>query len=520
MFTSIIDWLDEAVKIRPSKTIYIDPEEGDTPEAKLTVKELDELTDRVAAGILKAVQESVEPNILRESPIAVMTGRHRFTPVCFLGVAKAGGFYAPMEADLPEPRLIQILKVSEPGYVISDRENLDKTVDMVDQSGVKAKILVMEDLLNASIDGGVDIRSARDNLTESSPLYMIFTSGSTGMPKGVLTSHYSLMCYLDGLNEVIGLDDTDVLGNQSPLDYIAAVRDLYLPLMTGAETVIIPRNTTAMPEELFGVLNKYKVTTLCWSASGLEVLAKLGAFNSDTIVPPKHIKRIVFSGSVMSGKYLMMWQKALPNTEFINQYGPTETTASCTYYRVKEQADEHTVLPIGKPYKHYKVFLMEEEGLGDGVGEICVAGPALALGYYRNPEQTSKVFVTNPLCSGYDERIYLTGDLGRYNQDGDLEFLGRKDRQVKHLGHRIELVEIEGAAIKIDGVHNAISMYDGEKSLLYLFYTGEATSKDIALYFRSNMPAYMVPRKMVNLEEMPVLPNGKIDMNTLKGMMK
>ena len=546
MNTSILNLLDTAAINHKDKILYRDPETGSKGgKDSITFDEFNLLTKRIGTGILKAVSASA-PKTLTEKkagtpePIAVMTGRHMFTPACFLGVVRSGYFYAAMEAELPESRLLQILKVAAPSYIITDRENLEKTRDMVEKTLAdnedisNMEILIMEELLETTPDEEL-LAAAQDNLTEFSPLYMIFTSGSTGVPKGVLTSHHSLFCYLDGLNDVIKLNETDVLGNQSPLDYIAAVRDMYLPLLTGCETVIIPRNTTAMPEELFGILNEYKVTTLCWSASGLEVLAKLGAFNSDKIKPPQFIKRIVFSGSVMSSKYLKMWQEALPETVFINQYGPTETTASCTYYIIPEVVSEDTVLPIGKPYKHYRVFLMtdfedveggieKDEIEGDeryeGIGEICVAGPALALGYYRNEEQTNKVFIRNPLVTDYYERIYLTGDLGRYNEDGDLEFLGRKDRQVKHLGHRIELAEIEMAAMNVQGITSAISMYQKETSLLYLFYTGDATPKDIALYFRGNMPGYMVPRKTIQLEQFPTLPNGKIDMPALKAMMK
>lgn len=545
MYANIIELLKDAAVKYNDKIIYRDPEnEGRGGAPHLSFSELNELTKSIATGIIKRIASDNSPvakasKELGPQPIAVMTGRHMYTPTCFLGVARAGYFYAAMEADLPETRLLQILTVTSPLYMITDQANLEKTKAILDlyfaenPSNPKTVLLIMEELMETPPEDNL-LDGALDNLTEHSPLYMIFTSGSTGVPKGVLTSHNSLMCYLDGLNEVIHLGETDVLGNQAPLDYIAAVRDMYLPLLTGCETVIIPRNTTAMPEELFGILNIFKVTTLCWSASGLEVLAKLGAFNSDGIVLPQHIRTIVFSGSVISSKYLKMWQEALSNTVFINQYGPTETTASCTYYVIPNVVDEDTVLPIGRPYKHYRVFLLSdfedvEGGIekseieGDdeyaGIGEICVAGPALAIGYYRNEEQTNKVFVRNPLQSDYYERIYLTGDLGKYNEDGELEFLGRKDRQVKHMGHRIELAEIEMAAMKVAGITGAISLYNKESSLLYLFYTGDATAKDIALYFRANMPGYMVPRKTIQLEAMPTLPNGKIDMPALKNMM-
>ena len=522
MFTNLVEMLNHAAKTYRDKIIYRDVQ-GQTKS--ISFEDFNKLTLSIGTGLASYIDYLKVD--FAPMPIAVMTGRHIGTPACFLGVARTGNFYAPMDSELPIPRLVQIMKVSRPPYLIVDEESLEKAEDVLTELSKDADygaslphILNMEELMNTSPDAEL-MDELEGMITEFTPLYMIFTSGSTGNPKGVLTNHHALLCYLDALNDVIHLDKSDVLGNQSPLDYIAAVRDMYLPLLSGGETVIIPSNTTAMPSELFALLNEYKVTTLCWSASGLEVLARLGGFEEGSEVP-KYVKRIVFSGSVMSGKYLKIWKDALPGTLFINQYGPTEATASCTYYTVPDNITEETVLPIGKPYKHYRVFLMDEDKLvarGE-VGEICVSGPTLAIGYYDNPTETNKAFTFNPLISAYQERIYKTGDLGKINENGDIEFLGRKDRQIKHMGHRIELAEIETAAYKVEGITQAISMYDQAKGLLYLFYTGDATPKDIAIRFREDMPSYMVPRKIVTLDEIPTLHNGKVDMPALKAMMK
>ncbi|MBQ1815857.1 MAG: AMP-binding protein, partial [Ruminococcus sp.] len=271
---------------------------------------------------------------------------------------------------------------------------------------------------------------------------------------------------------------------------------------------------------LFETLNRERITTLCWSVAGVELPAKLGAFDEGR---PQYLRKLIFSGSVMPCKYLKIWQEHLPDVLYVNQYGPTEATASCTYYVVEEKVDDDTVLPIGKPYDNYRVFLLNEDNTPTKQGEqgeICVTGPILALGYYGNHEQTDKVFMQNPLNDKYRELIYKTGDLGSFDENGVLHFHGRKDRQIKHLGHRIELGEIEETAKKIAGVTDCCALYYKEKATLYLFYTGDAGAKDITIYFRQNMPAFMVPRKLVALEKLPALPNGKTDMQTLKGYFK
>ncbi len=508
METSVISWLSNSAEKWPEKIVYSDS------EREISFYFVNKKSKAIGTYIAKKSLELGENCDKGIMPVAVMTGRHVITPVTYLGVVQAGKFYVPMDPTVPIHRLNQIINVANPKLLICDEENLGKAKEL-DFSG---EIIGLEDILDTDIDCEI-LDSCQSKMTEKSPLYAIFTSGSSGRPKGVLTSHHSVMCYLDGLNRVINLTEEDCLGNQSPLDYIAAVRDIYLPLMTGAATHIIPTREFAMPNQVIETLNTRKVTTLCWSSAGLEIMAKLNAFEEKV---PEYIRQVVFSGSILPGKYLEMWQKAIPNAKFINQYGPTETTASCTYFEVKEKAKEDTVLPIGKPYEHYSVIVLkEDDSLADvnEEGEICVLGPALALGYYREKELTKKSFIQNPLNDSYPELMYKTGDLGKKDEKGILWFLGRKDRQIKHMGHRIELDEIEMTAMRILGVDECSAQYDKEKEVLYLFYSGEAVAKEISIHFRTNMPAFMVPRKIKKLEELPKLPNGKKDMQEIKKLM-
>ena len=501
METSVLNRLDRTAAAFAGKVMFKDD------SAQITFGEFDRLT--------KAIGTFLAGKLPAGAPVAVMSGRHVLTPACFLGAVRAGCFYAPMDGDMPKARLNQILGVIKADYLLVDRAHLE-TAQSLDFNG---EILVLEDIRDTQPDEALLSQRAAA-LQCTSPLYVIFTSGSTGVPKGVITSHQSLMCYIDAVAKVLSIDDTDTLGNQSPLDYIAAVRDIYLPVSFGASTYIIPKNEFAVPTTLFETLNREKITALCWSVAGVELPAKLGAFD---VGKPAYLKKLCFSGSVMPCRYLKIWQENLPDVLYVNQYGPTEATASCTYYVVNEKVDDDTVLPIGTPYDNYRVLLLNEDNTATPAGEtgeICVSGPILALGYYGNKEQTDKSFIQNPLNDNYRELIYKTGDLGHLDENGVLHFHGRKDRQIKHLGHRIELGEIEETAKKIAGVADCCALYYKDKATLYLFYTGEATSKEIVLYFRQNMPAFMVPRKLVNLEALPALPNGKTDMQTLKGYFK
>lgn len=501
MNTSVLDWLDNTAEKYAGKTVFADE------NRKITFSEFNNYTKSIGTYLAKLVSAN--------APVVVMSGRHVMTPAAFLGVVRAGCFYAPMDATMPLSRLNSILGVIKSDFMLVDKEHLE-TAKKLDFSG---KIIIIDDIISTIPDENL-LSKARLGLTEISPLYVIFTSGSTGVPKGVITSHHSLMCYIDAVCKVLDINESDVLGNQSPLDYIAAVRDIYLPLKTGASTVIIPKNEFSMPTELFETLNKNKVTALCWSVAGIELPAKLGAFDC---IKPEYLKKVCFSGSVMPCKYLKIWQENLPDVLYVNQYGPTEATASCTYYVVDKKVDDDIVLPIGTPYENYSVILLNEDGTetAEGeIGEICVKGPILALGYYGDLQRTNESFIQNPLNKNYRELIYKTGDLGSLREDGLLMFHGRKDRQIKHMGHRIELGEIEETAKQIDGLGECCALYNKEKEHLYLFYTGDVQSKEIVLHFRKVLPAFMVPRKLVALEELPKLPNGKLDMQSMKAMFK
>lgn len=497
MNSCVLNWLDRSASRFPEKVAFTDNEQTITFGA----------LDKASKSIGSFLAERVSPG----AAVVVLCGRNVNTPSVFLGVVRAGCFYAPMDATMPVSRLNQILKVIQASHMIVDRSFLP-VVEKLDYDGA---FYVTEEVLDYPVNEAL-LGKESGALLPTSPLYVIFTSGSTGIPKGVITSHASLMCYIRSVCKVLSIEENDVLGNQSPFDYIAAIRDIYIPLRTGASTVIVPKNEFSIPAQLFQTLNRHKVTTLCWSVAGIELPAKLNAFQQ---FKPEYIKKVCFSGSVISNKYLRIWQEHLPDVLYVNQYGPTEATASCTYYVITEKVEDTTVLPIGIPYENYGVFLLNEDNTQTApgeMGEICIKGPALALGYYGDPERTGASFIQNPLNPNYRDLIYKTGDLGRFREDGNLEFHGRKDRQIKHMGHRIELGEIEKTAGDIGSVEECCALYHKEKELLYLFYCGSATSKEIVLHFRSVLPAFMVPRKLIQMERMPRLPNGKLDMEELK----
>ncbi len=484
MENTVIKWLKEAAEHFPEEKAYSDREKS------LTFKEVYDKAAAVGTYLCK--------KDLPNESVAVILDRSVDTIAAFLGVAFSGRSYAPVGKDIPEERKSGILKTLNPSFILSD-ENI-------------------EEAFLTEPDFGI-LERALEGVTASDPLYIVFTSGSQGRPKGVITSHLSLMNYISAYTEVMGITKDDRMASQSPLDYIAAIRDIYVPLLTGAGDVLVPKEFFMQPASLFSFLNENRVSVIAWSTSALAILSKLNAFEGQK---PEYIKKVCFSGSVMQGRILRQWQEELEGARFVNQYGPTETTASCTYYVIDHKAEPDEVIPIGVPYKNYKVFLLSPDGKevpAGEEGEITVGGPGVTLGYINDPERTEAAFIRNPLNPSYYERVYKTGDIGVIREDGLLEFKGRKDRQVKYLGHRVELDEIEAAA-SAGGIELSAALYNDKKEQLWLFYAGEFEVKDVALILRERLPGFMVPRKIKRVDALPQLPNGKTDFTALKSMIE
>lgn len=557
---NVLEWLEATVAKYPDKPAFSDT------ESSITFAQVYDIARNTGAYLIEKLG-------VDRTPVAVFAGRKMVTPAYFLGVVYAGRPYAPIDASLPDKRIEKILENLCPRAIVADRESLEHVENIVDELAKaegfeRPQIFVAEDISrfewivgadgNCKIsestggavpgceeetddiaaenekdtDGGVVavrveetddnslemLAAVRRQMSMTDPLYIIYTSGSTGNPKGVMTSHLSLMTYINAYCDVMHIEESDVLGNQSPLDYIAAIRDIYLPLKTGCSTAIIPKEYFMEPNAMFDYMNEKKVSSVGWSVSAFTILTSLGAFEE---VGLKSLRKICFSGSVMPCRVLRKWQENLPEAHFVNQYGPTEATASCTYYSVDHTVEEDEVLPIGQAYDNYRVFLIDEHGNEPAVGEqgeICVCGPILALGYYNDKKRTEAAFTLNPLNKAYPERMYRTGDYGRLDEDGILHFCGRMDRQIKHMGHRVELDEVEHAANVVEGVAESCVIYNKAKEVLILFYTGDCDRRSLALALRDELPGFMVPRKIKKLEQLPKLPNGKYDMKKLEEM--
>ncbi len=460
-----------------------------------------------AMRLSKLVSERIE----RNKPVVIVMEKSINTIIAYLAVLYSGCFYIPLDGELPANRMQDILSVVGNTLMIVDQASEERVRNMVDAGD----LIVFETAPEGTGDNQRYLQSC-----DTDPMYVIFTSGSTGKPKGVVTSHHAAIDYIDAFADAAMIDDTDVFGNQAPLDYVAAVRDIYLPLKCGARSVLIPKKFFTSPKLLFEFLEENGINTICWVVSALCIPVKLNAFKYG--VP--NLRKVIFTGAAMPCKYLAVWQEHLPDAMYINHYGPTEITASCTWYRVDHKVTAEESLPIGVPYHNTEILLLDADNkLVTNVndqGEICVRGSSLALGYYGNPEMTAKAFQQNPLNPICRDLIYRTGDIGSWGEDGLLHFHGRMDSQIKFMGHRVELGEIELAAKAMEGVEESCCFYQEEKEIIWLFIESKnVTSKDVTAHLKTLLPAFMIPRKIVVLENFPLQFNGKIDRVGLKKQM-
>ena len=487
---SVLEYLEDSVKRFPDKIAFADPEE------EISFSELMRRAKRIGTALARALPPG--------SPVPVHLPKSVQAVTVFLGALYAGCFYVFLDRKQPAARLKSILETLDAAVLVTDESGAEAVKSFFDGTALDFKELLRTEADEALLG---DIRRER---IDTEVLYVNFTSGSTGVPKGVAVSHRSVIDFMECFVPIFGISSEDVIGNQAPLDFDVSVKDIYSTLKSGATMVIIPQHYFSVPMQLLDYLADRGVTTLIWAVSALTLLVRLHGFEYRI---PEKVVRVIFSGEVMPVKYLNEWRAALPEAAFYNVYGPTEITCNCTWYQIERDFTPEESIPIGKPFPNEKVFLLDEENrLIDSpgpVGEICVGGTALSLGYYRNPEATAAAFVQNPLNDCYPETIYRTGDLGAYLPDGNLVYIGRKDFQIKHMGHRIELLEIEKALNAVPEVSAACCLYRKEK--ITAVYAGTLTKKELVPRLKACIPDYMVPQVFLQLEELPLSKNGKID---------
>jgi len=498
---NVLEYLDDAAKSLPNKLAYSDGKHG------LTFFQVQMLSRAIGTFLMRMGHKRI--------PVVILMERSSNTIAAFWGAVCAGCAYVPVDPEMARNRIEGVFESLKPAVVIYE-EKTSLLLSTLDYHGAAYNFTVMT---QTEIDDKA-LAGIRQSAIDTDLLYIVYTSGSTGKPKGVAASHRSVIDYIESLSDVLGFSQDTVFGNQTPLYVDACLKELYPTLKFGATTYLIPKELFMFPVRLIEYLNTHRINTICWVVSALTILSGTGALENNTL---DHLRTVAFGSEVFPQAQLALWRKALPKARFINLYGPTECTGMSCWYEVKRDFAPGEPVPIGQPFRNTRVMLLngDSQVTKPGLeGEICIAGASLTLGYYNDEEKTASVFTQNPLNKSYRELIYRSGDIGMLNDSGELVFCSRRDLQIKHMGHRIELGELESAAAALAGVVRAVCVYDTEKNKLVLFISGTATAAQTMVYLKEHLPRYMHPNAVIPLKEFPLTMNGKIDRTELLSIYK
>ena len=502
MKINLLGYLRDSAALRPDKTAFAD-EKGEISFAGLHALSaaLGNLIARASGGASRRA-------------FIVPVERSHENICAMMGVLSSGNFYVPLDSALPKARILEITRLLNPAGVVFSggagpwREIFKScvfevsggiTVDLAEAKSTVPDFEMAERRLSRAID--------------TDPAYALFTSGSTGTPKGIVVPHRAVIDLAEWLTDMFGFSPDDVFANQTPFFFDASVKEIYAGIKNGATVKIMPKGIFSFPLKAVEFLNAHKITSALWATSAASMLASSGVFEHSA---PMYLNKVSFAGETLYAKHLNIWRKYVPNAKYANLYGPTEATVDSAYYEVNREFAEGEVVPIGSACRNMEVFLLDENdaeippGRIGETGEICARGTAVAFGYIGEPEKTDEVFVPDPRNRLWREYIYKTGDLARYNDYGELVFVSRRDGQIKHMGARVELGDIEAAVLSLAGVSAAVCVHDAPKGRIALIYTGE-NDGGMLQKLRAALPAYMCPGEAIWLDRMPMTKNGKID---------
>lgn len=429
--------------------------------------------------------------------------------VCFiiseLGVLYSGKAYVPVDYNDARDRLVEIISGSDVQCVITDEKN----ASWINEAGFFA--VVFEKAAETEIDEKLLCDCLKDK-TDLSPAYIMHTSGSTGVPKGVVVTHRGVIDFARWIVDYMKLTPDDVIGLQSPFHFDASVFDLYGGLKSGCRITVLSDALTHFPAKIPEFLEENGVTCILWVPGILADIAASGALEKYKL---PRLRLFTFGGEVLPTRALNIWKKYNPNREYINLYGPTEATVVATAFKIETEISDHKLIPIGKAVDNGRILILTEDNRQaevNEVGEIYITGSMLACGYYNRPNETLESFVQNPLNKSYKEIVYKTGDFGYINENGDIVFSGRRDSQVKLYGIRVELGDIENAAMCVDGIEHCFATLDENgKVVLFLQSKEKHILRKFNLELMKYIPKYMLPHSIVDMEVFPLNKSGKID---------
>lgn len=467
---------------------------------RIKYKELNEKANKLAR-ILR--RKGVRP----DSIVGIMAERSTDMLIGILGILKSGGAYLPIGISYPRDRIRYMLEDSRAEILLMQRDKGGSELfdgEIISLEGIEEKTEESSDLES--------VNTPRDLA------YIIYTSGSTGKPKGVMIEHRGVVNILTALERRYSLGGEDTFLFKTAYTFDASVIELFMWFISAGSLSIMEEGEEKEPFAIIKAIQSNKVTHIFFVPSMLTVFIE--TLSACGIKISESLKYIFLGGEAISAEVVKRFRKLSTTVRLENLYGPTETTVCSTVYSI-ENIENESRIPIGKVLDNTRGYIL---GSGDklqplGVaGELCISGCGLARGYLNQPELTREKFAENPYEPG--NRMYRTGDLARWLPDGNIDFLGRMDNQVKVRGYRLELGEIEGALLKHKAVREAVVLAkdsnNGQKYLCaYVVSNERLTASELRLHLACELPDYMIPSYYVHLERLPLNSNGKVDRKAL-----
>ncbi len=458
---------------------------------ELTYSELNKKANKLANYL-------ISKNILTEDKVAICLNRSLDLTTAIIAALKSGGAFLPVDPNYPDDRINYMLKDSDAKFIITTKNLLPKI------NNTTAELIIIDEIEYDNLsDENLGLTIHPENLA-----YVIYTSGSTGRPKGTMLSHKGLCNLANVQKKAFDISNKSKVMQFSSLSFDASVWETVMALLNGATLQLTSNEIISSGQELSNLLEKENVTTITLPPSVLSVLH---------FKELPELKTIITAGEAVSNELVEKWGR---NRKFFNAYGPTETTVCASMFLCSEKTYPKGP-PIGKPIDNFRLYILDKNLnlLPEGIpGELCIGGIGLARGYLNKPDITADKFIPDPFSTSKGERLYRTGDLVRYLPDGNIEFLGRIDQQVKVRGFRIELGEIDAQLRRLDNVVDStvIVKENAAKEKQIIAYLVTNDNKDIDIpnvraLLAKVLPEYMLPSAFMKLNKIPLTPNGKVD---------
>lgn len=497
---NFIEYLEETVNRASNKVAVIDSDGNKFTFSELSQKAL------IIATIIGKLSDSTR------NPVAVFLPKSFDGIVSDLGIIYSGNAYMNLDIKTPQNRIKNILDLVKPIALITISKYLHITTDICPDT---VNIINLDYVdFNSKVDRKA-IDEKRNKLIDTDPLCIINTSGSTGTPKGVVLNHKSFIDFSEWAFSTFDFSYDEIIGSLSPMVFDIYSFELCMMAFKGSTLVLISDAYSAFPIKILQVLAIYNVSFIFWVPTIMVNIANMALLEQISL---PSLRTVWFAGEVFPTKQFNLWRRNMPQSLFVNLYGPIEITLDCTYYIVNRKLDDNEPIPIGYPCRNTDILILSAENTlvteQGKEGELCVRGTSLAMGYYNNSEKTCEVFVQNPLNNSYPEIIYRTGDIVYKNNKGELVFKGRNDSLIKHLGYRIELGEIEHVVVNtLKLVRNGCVVYNFKNKEIVLFYEAneDLSIAEMKKAIGEILPRYMVPSAYKKMIVLPRNLNGKID---------